>query len=313
MTTSGSLSEYLLPTPVGYYSGAGRITVGPDGNLWFTWASWDPSQPLSATSGSIGRITPTGTITEFPVSSANGWPPGGITSGPDGDLWFTENGANAIGRISTTGVLDGRSRPDAEQRASRHRSRPGRQPLVHGSTIKQDRADLAGSARPPAPTVSSIAPLAGQVGTSVTIVGSNLTGATSVTFNGVTQPSFTVDGIGTVIMAAVPPGASTGPIRVTTPYGTATSPSSFAVVGPRSPCSKRHVVAPQASGRSWTCRRDRQVRRVLPEHEREDPAAWRASLADDRERPDRCHRFVHRSTAGPYGLVPGKGERSDAR
>ena len=37
MTTTGSLSEYVLPTPVGDYSGAGDITVGADGNLWFTW------------------------------------------------------------------------------------------------------------------------------------------------------------------------------------------------------------------------------------------------------------------------------------
>jgi streptogramin lyase len=249
MTTSGSLSEYLLPTPLGDYSGAGRITVGSDGNLWFTWASWDPSQPLSATSASIGRITPTGTITEFPVSSANGWPPGGITSGPDGDLWFTENGANAIGRISTTGIVSADPVPTPNSGPQDIARGPdGNLWFTEALSSKIGRISLAPLV-PPAPTISSIAPLAGQVGTSVTIVGSSLIGTTSVTFNGVTQPSFTVDGIGSVIMAAVPPGASTGPIRVTTPYGTATSPSSFAVVAPGAHVRnvtlslRRHLVA----------------------------------------------------------------------
>src|SRR5579863_409399 len=31
--------------------------------------------------------------------------PFGITSGPDGALWFTNDGNNSIGRISTSGVI----------------------------------------------------------------------------------------------------------------------------------------------------------------------------------------------------------------
>ncbi len=31
--------------------------------------------------------------------------PSGITSGPDGALWFTDAGNNSIGRISTSGVM----------------------------------------------------------------------------------------------------------------------------------------------------------------------------------------------------------------
>jgi virginiamycin B lyase len=30
--------------------------------------------------------------------------PRGITAGPDGALWFTNNGNNSIGRITTTGT-----------------------------------------------------------------------------------------------------------------------------------------------------------------------------------------------------------------
>jgi hypothetical protein len=79
-----------------------------------------------------------------------------------------------------------------------------------------------------APTISRFDPTSGPVGTSVTITGTNLSGATSVTFNGVSASSFAVDSDGQ-IRAAVPSGASTGPIRVATPGGTATSSSSFAV------------------------------------------------------------------------------------
>jgi virginiamycin B lyase len=44
------------------------------------------------------------TITEFPLPTP-GSNPAGITAGPDGALWFTETGANKIGRITTTGEV----------------------------------------------------------------------------------------------------------------------------------------------------------------------------------------------------------------
>jgi len=54
-------------------------------------------------SNKIGRITPSGTITEFPLpashSAFDAQYGAGITTGPDGNLWFTENGANKIGRL----------------------------------------------------------------------------------------------------------------------------------------------------------------------------------------------------------------------
>src|SRR5437867_685545 len=82
---------------------------------------------------------------------------------------------------------------------------------------------------PPAPTITSFTPASGlPVITSVTISGTNFTGATAVTFNGVSATSFTVAS-DTTIQATVPTGATTGPISVTTPVGTATSASAFTV------------------------------------------------------------------------------------
>jgi hypothetical protein len=77
------------------------------------------------------------------------------------------------------------------------------------------------------PTITGMLPSSGGPGTSVTITGTNFTGATSVRFN-VTNATYTVQSP-TQISATVPAGASTGRIYVTTPAGTATSSSNFVV------------------------------------------------------------------------------------
>jgi streptogramin lyase len=96
MTVNGTVfSEYFagltgVPMPLG-------ITPGPDGNLWFTELRFvDPG---------IGRITPSGTITEFKDGITSHSQPARIVAGPDGNLWFTEQTNNAVGRITPAGVV----------------------------------------------------------------------------------------------------------------------------------------------------------------------------------------------------------------
>ncbi|HEX9149352.1 MAG TPA: hypothetical protein VF958_09350, partial [Thermoanaerobaculia bacterium] len=74
--------------------------AGSDGNLWFT----ENGNTNLAELGRIGRITPAGVITEFPIPTPESQPID-IAAGPDGNLWFTESYANKIGRITPSGVV----------------------------------------------------------------------------------------------------------------------------------------------------------------------------------------------------------------
>ncbi len=70
----------------------GDIARGPDGNLWFTLVGRNR----------VGRITPRGRITLFPIPTPRSGPLR-IATGPDGNVWFTENAGNRIGRVTPGG------------------------------------------------------------------------------------------------------------------------------------------------------------------------------------------------------------------
>jgi hypothetical protein len=71
-------------------------------------------------------------------------------------------------------------------------------------------------------------PVAGKVGTKVAILGTNLNGATSVTFNSA-PTQFSVR-LPSLILASVPAGATSGYVTVTTPRGTLKSNAQFYVI-----------------------------------------------------------------------------------
>ncbi|HEX8658969.1 MAG TPA: FG-GAP-like repeat-containing protein [Hymenobacter sp.] len=86
----------------------------------------------------------------------------------------------------------------------------------------------------PVPTVTSFTPTAGYEGIIVSLTGTNLAGATSITFagtsNNTVSTDFVVNATGTQISnIIVPSGTQTGPISVTTAGGTGASTAVFTV------------------------------------------------------------------------------------
>jgi len=98
-----------------------------------------------------------------------------------------------------------------------------------------------------APSITGFTPTTGSAGDPVTITGMNFAAVDSVRFNGA-PASFTITDDSS-ITATVPPGATTGPVTVSSPGGTATSAGDFEVVPVTfgGPVLSQHALA---SGRS---------------------------------------------------------------
>ena len=235
MTPSGTVSVFALPPG---YRGASAIVSGADGNVWFESADTigqitpqgeitEFAPPGSSFAGitsasdgnlwltdpalqSIARFTPGGSLTEFAIPATSPYP-AGITTGPDGNPWWVEQG-------------------EPWYRAPFH-AKVGTIPV--------------GSAGPPPVSVTGVTPVSvtdlspywgpSTGGTTVTITGVNLLGATGVSFGGAPAQSFTVVNADTV--TAVTPRHALGvvDVTVTTPSGTSTpSPASqFAFSDPK--------------------------------------------------------------------------------
>lgn len=99
MTPSGQFTVFHTPTP---YSFPRKICSGSDGNLWLSEYFWTPPDGVPYRSR-IGRITPSGVMTEFVIPSEwNG--PQDMHLGSDGNVWFTEF-FGKMGRITPQGQI----------------------------------------------------------------------------------------------------------------------------------------------------------------------------------------------------------------
>jgi streptogramin lyase len=77
-----------------------NVTPGQPGSCWLIVI--DQNGGRSALHVLV-TTPPTGTVTDFPVTAGSN--PLYITTGPDGNLWFTEGNANKIARMTTAGVV----------------------------------------------------------------------------------------------------------------------------------------------------------------------------------------------------------------
>ena len=201
--------------PVDPSSGGGvvvridRTNIGPTGWLLFVWAD------SSRWGSGIYKINPVGdTLTMVRPFSPT------VAAG---DKWRLTASGNTLevfqnGISQFTYTTDG-SYPTGDV---------GIQAYSKAFTFTAwEGGEMTSPPPPTPPTITDFAPTSAPVGSIVQINGTDLDGASSVTFNG-TSASFSVTSA-TAIQATVPSGAATGPISVTTPSGTATSAGDFTV------------------------------------------------------------------------------------
>ena len=84
-----TIQEFSLPGTDNLFPA--EITMGGDGNLWFT-EDYNPA---------ITRITPSGQVTAFTVPT---YRVEALTTGPDGAIWFTTYEGN-VGRMAVDGTI----------------------------------------------------------------------------------------------------------------------------------------------------------------------------------------------------------------
>ena len=217
ITPTGEVTEFSTGITVG--SEPFEIAAGPDGNLWFT----------ELNGNRIGRITPAGKVTQFSTGITVGSSPRGIAAGPDGNLWFTELLGDRIARITPTGKVTQFSNGIALESApfGITAAPDGNIWFTQEAAGHIARFTLGPETALPLPTVTKVAPNLGPAvgGTTVTITGALLSGATAVKFGPTKAVSFTA--VSATSMTAVSP-AGAGVVDVTVTTASGTSPSTVA-------------------------------------------------------------------------------------
>lgn len=206
-----------------------------DGNFYGTTSA---GGAIPARGGTVFKITPTGTrrtLYNFCAQSSctDGDSPTDLVRATDGNFYGTTYYGGAsyydgtvfkitpAGNVTTIHSLDGRENAILLQ--STNGAFYGTS--TNGGTDNDGTVFALNAGLGP---FVEIQPNSGRVGADIRILGTNLTGATGVTFNG-TAATFTVVSK-TVISATVPAGATNGTVEVTFPKGTLKSNTRFHVI-----------------------------------------------------------------------------------
>jgi uncharacterized repeat protein (TIGR03803 family) len=230
----------------------GRLVQGTDGNFYGTTNQGGANGACSDGSvgsrcGTVFKITPGGTLTtlsrfdNYPTDGVS--PVAGLIQATDGNFYGTTyaGGANGYGTVlqmtpsGTLTTLHSFDNADGRNPTALIRDTSG---TLYGTTASG--ASVIGKyhrCSGVCGTVFSVSvglgpfvearPGSVKVGAAINILGTDLTGATSVTFNG-TAAKFTVVS-SSEITTTVPTGATTGEVKVITPGGTLLSNVSFRV------------------------------------------------------------------------------------
>jgi uncharacterized repeat protein (TIGR03803 family) len=198
-----------------------------DGNLYGTTVAGGANG-----GGTIFKITPSGTLTTF-FSSTDG--PRSLVQASDGNFYGTAG--DTLFKITPSGTPTTLFSFDGTDCTSPTALVQDTSGIFYGTTIYGGIDNYHFCHGPGCGTVFSLAvglgpfvktePASGEVGAAISILGTDLTGASSVSFNGMAAVFSVVSS--SQIAATVPAGATTGKVHVVTPSGTLSSNVSFRV------------------------------------------------------------------------------------
>lgn len=174
------------------FSPQAGLVQATDGNLygttWYGGASADSTCTQIGGCGTLFKITLTGTLTTlYSFNYTDGDGANALVQGTDGNLYGTTQYGG----------------PASSEAGTVFRLSVGLEPFV------------------------TMLPNSGKIGATIKVLGSDLTGSTGVSFNGV-PATFTVVSA-SEITATVPTGATTGTVQVVTPGGTLSSNVPFRI------------------------------------------------------------------------------------
>lgn len=241
ITTTGTFA--LLHTfNKGINPEAGPLIQGVDGNLYGTTYTGGAYRQ-----GTVFRMTPSGTLTYMhsfcaQTGCTDGDKPDALVLGSDGNFYGTAGGggdqnvdyAGTVFEITPTRSFNTLYNFCAQTGCSDGAGAAGLIQATNGNFYgvtgvggTDDYGTVFEFSTGLGPFVEA-KPGFSSVGKAVYILGNNLTGTSSVTFNG-TAATFSVVS-NTFLKATVPAGATTGTIQVTTPSGTLLSNVPFHIV-----------------------------------------------------------------------------------
>ena len=234
------------------------LVLAANGDFYGTTWAGGANSSASVAGGTVFKITPSGTLTTLysfcsrSACSDGEYPYVGLVQATNGDFYGTtpSGGANCLYPCGGTlfKITPGGTLTTLYSFCSQSGCTDGESPVAglvqatdgdfYGTTAGGGAGHCSEGSDPGCGTVFSLSvglgpfvkttPAFGKVGAVVKILGTNLTGATSVSFNG-TAAGFTVVSP-SLITTTVPVGATNGTIQVTTPGGTLASNLAFRVL-----------------------------------------------------------------------------------
>jgi len=248
MTSDGALTTlHSFDGADGAEPEAGLIMAN-DGNFYGTTFDGGSNEYCSGNEicGTLFKITPAGALTTlYTFCSQSGCADGrspiaGLAQGTDGNLYGTTVGGGVNNHGTIFKITLGGTLTTLHTFCSQGKCTDGDKPYAglvqdtngtfYGTTFQggvKGQGTVFSLSVGLGPFVETNPP-AGKVGAPVGILGTNLIGATSVTFNG-TAAEFTVKSA-TLIIATVPSGATSGTVQVQLPSGTLSSNVPFIVL-----------------------------------------------------------------------------------